>query len=491
MYNYDKAQIAEALNYLNQNYPDKKANNNISIVSNSGEPYEISEQYQSVSMKQSVFRNVIFMKSEFSNVAFAGSLFDNVKVVESIANGNSFVDCNFFNAQIFGDNKEFSANNFSHSHFESSTLQAVVIYQSGILHAQFHKCYIQKVVFRSSTIEETSFINCQLCDCDFSHSDLYFTYFTNNTFDNVIFPFYQIPYIVGAATFINDVNQKVFLRVDDRVIPMTEYNSQIDRLIIFYLDKSEYFPACNLCLAKADIKTAKDLLMLGINKALGIKDFRTISHLCELARYHNIIEWNNKTKIIDELEAFIKSDAVEDDQLNYYLFYIEKIKAILNDNKPNMVTLNYTINTNTNKNDSNGRLFVNNLMDNLNDAISKIDIIDEFEIKLTSHSPFEIIVNIMSIAGSMATIAGLVLNIIASSKKQASMPRIEEINRDIYAKYIDCRIDTLKSELLEVLATNKDKKMNRYITQVTQSLKTDIEELYDKDIIIYKIKNDT
>ena len=59
----------------------------------------------------------------------------------------------------------------------------------------------------------------------------------------------------------------------------------------------------------------------------------------------------------------------------------------------------------------------------------------------------------------------------------------------IYAKCIDTYIERSKEQLLNIKSKYSEKKMNQYIEQVTQQLKTDIADLYNKDVMIFMKKN--
>ena len=63
-----------------------------------------------------------------------------------------------------------------------------------------------------------------------------------------------------------------------------------------------------------------------------------------------------------------------------------------------------------------------------------------------------------------------------------------EIDADIQRKYVDERIERMKRDIIQLRKIYSDKELDEHIVEVTQSLKTDLEELYSKDIMIYKIR---
>lgn len=492
---YEREDIIAALKYLNENFPDASVNNNKYIVSNGRSPIIITKNYRFVSMKQSVFKNVHYKDCLFENAALTGSLLDFVKFTNTSLIGSSFANCEFYMVDIDGKGKLMEANNFSQSNFEMCNLNSVEMFKSGVLNTLFHNCKLNGAYFRGSTFEGTKFINCKLIDCDFGNVNLDYTVFVKNTYDNVVFPFYQVGYIIGSADFINDSDSLISLKVGKSEIKTEEYREQIDKLILFYLDKNEYFPVCNLCIAQKNYNDARLFLLDGITKALTERNFRMISNFCQLAKYHGIINDKIKRKIAKAMDEFIQADYIPESQLNYYLIYIGKIKTLINEGSGETVTLNYSIRTNTCKKNEDGVNYVNELVNKLNVDLSQLDNVKGFEVSISNHSPFEIAVGVITIISGVATVAQTIMDLISAAKEKYKAKKINEVknelsdNSQIVCKYIDERIERAKYEIKDLQNKYKGKKLNQYIDEVTQSLKTDIEDLYFKDIMFFKMNN--
>lgn len=493
---YKREDLVEALKYLNENFPDAKVNNNKSIISDSVTPITVTEEYRFTSMKQSIFRNVCYDGCLFENVALTGSSLDFVSFVNTSIIGSSFANCDFYMVDMNGNNKILEANNFSQSNFERCNLSHVEMFKSGVLNALFHNCNLQCAYFHGSTFEGTKFINCKLNDCDFGSVNLDYTVFSKNIYENVVFPFYQIAYIIGAADFINDKNNKISIRAGDKQISSADYIKILDKLICYYLDKSEYFPVCNLLIAQKKFNEARKFLMDGVLKALSVRNFRMLSNYCQLAKYHGIINDRIRYKIVKSMDEFIQLDNIPETQLNYYLIYIGKIKTLLNEGSNETVTLNYTIKTNTCKKNEDGVKYVNDLVNVFNTELSSLDNIEGFEVSISNHSPFEIAIGVITIIGEVANVAKFIMDMIAGGKKKIKDKKeresaFSEIEKSGYFanKYIDERIERLKYEIKDINQKYKGKTFNKYIDEITQSLKTDMEELYSKEIMFIKLKN--
>lgn len=481
----------DALQYLNKNYPDTRLNNNKSVIAN--DSFEIEDSFRFLSMKQSHYKNVVYRKSLFENVALTGSTFENVKFLDSKLIGNSFANCNFYDTEIIGSRAALSANNFSQSNFENCIFVKVKFFRSGILNALYHRCDFNKILFRGSTLEGTKFISCKFSDCDFGNVNIDYTMFSKNDYDNVVFPFYQIAYIIGAADFIRDPSQKIYAKAGEKSVPVQDYFEQADRLKQYYLDKSEYFPTCNLCIAQQRFEEAKEYLLIGIEKALINKNFRMISNFCRLAKYHGIADENLKSKILKSMEDFIKGDNIPDSQLNYYLIYIGNIKTLLNEGGSDTVTLHYTIKTDICKKDKEGIRMVNNMVNKLTDELSKLENIEGYDITVSNHSPHEIAIDIICLALMLPPAVEAVWSLIAKVKERIktrtpSAGDLVEIDTDTQKKYVDARIERMKNDLLQLIKKSKKVELEDHIIEVTQNLKTDLEELYSKNIMIYKCR---
>lgn len=481
----------DALQYLNKYYPDTRVNNNKCVIAN--DSFEIEDSFRFLSMKQSHYKNVVYRKSLFENVALTGSTFENVKFLDSKLIGNSFANCNFYDTEIIGSRAALSANNFSQSNFENCIFQKIKFFRSGILNALYHICDFTQIQFKGSTLEGTKFISCKFKNCDFGNVNIDYTMFSKNDYDNVIFPFYQIAYIIGAADFIRDPSQIIYAKAGEKSVPVQEYFEQADRLKQYYLDKSEYFPTCNLCIAQQRFEEAKEYLLIGIEKALINKNFRMIGNFCRLAKYHGIVDEKIKRKILKPMEDFIKGDNIPDSQLNYYLIYIGNIKDLLNEGGSDTVTLHYTIKTDICKKDKEGIRMVNNMVNKLTDELSKLENIEGYDITVSNHSPYEIAINIISLALMLPPAVEAVWRLIAKVKERIkirtpSAGDLVEIDTDTQKKYVDERIERMKNDLLQLIKKSKKVELEDHIIEVTQNLKTDLEELYSKNIMIYKCR---
>lgn len=487
-----QGRIQRALDILAEQYPDSKVNSNKSVGGSAEQPEVIHDvAYVRIGMKNSVFQHLTYDACTFENTALTGSQFRSVLFSKTLLKGNSFACCDFYGVEFDGNNcGPFEANNFSLSGFERCRFSGLQLISSGMLGSVFHNCEFKNTVFRSSTLEGTSFTNCHMEVCDFGAVNVEFTHFARTVLDGVRFPFYQFPYVIGAADYISDAQSMVTLRVGERVIPMSEYRQQLDHLILYFLDKREYFPMCNLYIATGAVKEAKQALLDGISTALICHDFRMVRYYCQLALHHDILDEFTRQRIVQDVDNFLHVKDIPEARLNDYMTHIGSIRALLRSGSSNSVSLQFNIKTHVLRGDSEGIQYVSTLVHDLNQALSQAKGQNGFQVMVANYSPYEIAINILSAVGSAASIASLIWMTIDAAKKSHTKKNCVEVDVDTYRNYVDAKIDCLRADLLRLQGQYSQRRFSKYIDEVTQQLKTDLEELYSKDIMIFKVKND-
>lgn len=487
--------IEKAISELWKNYPDMRVNNNKS-TGNTERKSISDEVYIRQSMKRSNIKNIGYNQCIFEKNAFSDSYFQKVYFINSCLSGNSFICCNFIATKFLGNNKIYLSNNFSQSNFTQCSFENITISESGLLQTLFHNCSFSNVCFQSSTLEGTRFLGGSLSTVNAGQVNIEFVEFMDTVLLDVIFPFYQFPYIIGIADYITKHNANISLCVNERNISLEEYKMQINNLILYYESQSEYFPMCNLQIIQRNFDRAKDTLLNGINYALSAMDFRMIHHYCRLGQRHNLLDELTINRILKVVENKLTDGTVPPERLNDCIIHEGEIRQILLNQKRNSVTYNFHIKTNIQKNDDEGIIYINTLCNKLNDVLSQKDYGQTgFEIAVSSHSPFEIIIDVICAAGSVATIAQLIWAIVEQHKgyngttASTSLDGYVPVDIELLQNYVDTRIELCKEQLLNLKDKYTNKKMNRHIEEITQRLKTDINELYDKDIMIFKKEN--
>lgn len=489
---YSAGESGKVIKELSEKYPDLQMNNNKSIGSNEY-TFITKQKYIRQSMKRSNIRNVVYDECVFENVAFNDTSFQTTEFRNSILTGNSFACCKFVSCSLFSNFESiYISNNYSQSNFTNCSFTSFKFRNSSFLQSAFFNCEFKNVSIESSTLEGSSFNYCEFFDVDLGKVNIEFIEFMNCTIQNVILPFYQIPYIIGIANHIKKNDSKILVQAGEKIIESSEYISIIDNLLIFFDDKLEHFATCNLNIMKNDLIEAQNSLLKGINDALTNLDFRMIRFFCRLAKRHDLLNEKIIKKVLDRIDSYLISGNIPAERLNDCIIHSGEIRQVLLSGKSGSINLNLSIKTNITKDNFNGISYINNLSNTLNKTLSNIKIGQNgFQVAIANHSPYEIVVDVICTMGALATIIQTIWTIIADINPKvppvdAEVDLLKRKNIELSRKYIDTRIELMKEQIINLNEINANCITNKHIVEVTQKLKTDLQELYDDNIMITK-----
>ena len=271
--------------------------------------------FTNISLTHSRFHNCIFENISFERAAATGSIFEDCK----------FINCNFKDADmefcelrhceitipaVYGcsfNNSNFIDTNFKDTNFIGCTFTGAFIESS----------HINNVKIEYSTLEGTCFTNCTFNNLDWRELNLEYSEFVNPKMDNVVLPFFQIPYIFGILAYISNTRDNVRISNDRTDISLDEYFSQgIPFLIKDYRASKQFFPLSNICLygRTVDYNKAFEYLAMHVSELSMIRDFRGIKFCCKLISMCPMVEekhLNKLYKIITNADVSINPNSAE------------------------------------------------------------------------------------------------------------------------------------------------------------------------------------
>lgn len=483
--------LRDALKYLSENYPDFTVGNDASVNGLS-----LSKQkFSRLSKKRNRIYNVNISKCDFENIAFTGSHFTNVYMENSHVYEGSLAASDFYHIIAEHENT-FEGSSFSQSNFTSCKINEARFVGSGFMQAFFNKSTLSQCVFQSSTLESCRFEHCKLINVDMGGTNVEYVDLLDNEICNAIFPFYQFAYVIGAADLIAERNNSIFLRAGKNKVDLSEYMEQIDNLLLYYYDKGNFFPACNLSIAKRDFDNAKEMLLSGINIALEQLDFRMIMHYCKLAQRHSLLDEITRQRIWKKVDSYLMVGSIPPERLNDCIIHAGNIKNIIYSGSRNSVCYMMSIRTNVRRDNEAGTQYVNDLCNRINNALSVCgENQDGFNVSVSNFSPYEIYIAVVTTVDALVGIAGLIWAIISDNKASKSKKThmagkdLLSVDAELYKEYIDTKIKLYKMQLQELNHHYARKQLDIRIEEITQKLSTDIEELYDQDVMIFKKEN--
>lgn len=214
-----------------------------------------------------------------------------------------------------------------------------------------------------------------------------------------------------------------------------------------------------------------------------------IQYFCQLALHHDLLDEFTRYRIVQEMDEFLQAKEIPESRLNNYMAHVGKIRTLLHSGASNSVSLHFNIKTNVYRDDPEGVRYVNKLFYNINQALAQADGQNGFQVMAANYCPYEIVVEVLSAVGSAASIASLIWMTIDAVHRHPNQKGWVEVDTDTYRGYVDAKIDCLRADLQRLQGQYSQRRFSKYIDEVTQQLKTDLEELYSKDIMIFKVKN--
>ncbi len=278
----------EALDII-ASYQQKAQNDNIAFSRSCGATIQ-NKHYKNLSLKRSHVKQSLFHDCIFDQCALTGSSFvecifnscvwnhSNVEVVDFtssvidnsnkndiINQGNNFNYANFTKA-IF-KNTKMTACSFSHCLFDGATIDS----------CSFELCAFEDAIFHHATLH-----NIVMMDLNIEYAD-----FLDVVFDNVCIPIMQLPYTYGGLQYFFN-KEGLYLathRGNSHRLDRAEYRRLLEALVIYYIDKKEFFPLANICLLDGNKQEFYDVVKQGLEYANQHNRIRDIKHLVTLVEY--------------------------------------------------------------------------------------------------------------------------------------------------------------------------------------------------------------
>ncbi len=500
----NEAVVKKSIQKLENQYFDNKVFNNI-ISINNDKSAEIKQNVVSISAKRNHFENLTICDSKIIGSAFSGSRFSDFTFKNCEITGNGFVCSDFYKFTMISKTRNpYSSNNFSQSYFEQCQFNNIHIKQSTWLNSRVTTSNFYECVIESCTFEGATFKNCTFKNCLMYSTNLDYMVLDNTNLQKVTLPFYQFAYIIGATTYLQDKSDSTIdFRCGEKTIAINEYKECIPDLIHYYFEKKEYFPMCNLLLALKEFESAKKFALIGIEKALNEKNYRLVKYFCILGKYNNILDYNLITQIKEKIDTFLMDPKLCKKQLNEALLQTAEINALINERITNNTSLQIEIQTNIVRGCADEHEKIEKLISDC------IYIIDTPNLQAAGHTvtelsycPITLMFEIIGAVANLATIGSALQEFFVNMKKNKSKDS-REIAKAIREKYsnvtlvdMDTRIKLAKTEIEKSMLELKNykgskttKKYDDFISNITQKIIGDVENILDKDMLVLKIDN--
>ena len=504
---FDNDRMKKSIKRLEETYPDYSVNNELEIHTN-GENHIVKEiQILDQSAKRNDLRDLIIKNSKIIGSSFSGSKFQDCTFIDSQITGNGFVCSNFKNFVL--DSKdiiEYSANNFSKSYFDNCTFRNSTFTSSTWLDSEVRESIFTNCIIHSCTLEGACFKQCKLEKVDMSNTNLDYLVLDKSYLNEVIFPFYQFAYIIGIAYYLkceNSLDRFCFF-AGDKTVTLQEYKQSIYDLIYYYYDRGEYFPICNLLYSVDDIENAKKFIYLGIKNALINNDFRLVKHFCKLGKHYYLIDYSLTIRIKEEIDRYLNQSTFTLDELNEALIKTSEINNILNEKSTGTTSLQIELQTNVDRFDLNSQQKIDNLISDCRYILQNpVFNIEGHTISEINYCPITLVLSIIGAAANLATIAGVFQQYFAALKTNKykssraiakhickEYDNIREIDTTTRLKLAKAEIEKSMLKLKTYKGLKSGKKYDDFIDSITQKIVGDVDNILEKDMLVFSINND-
>lgn len=476
---YEKEQIQKAQLRIKDMLPDGDAIER--VFSAQYFNTEISQDFTRKDLKRINVNKCKFVNSKFKGVAATGSKFLQVTFLNCNFSGANFQYC-YFSKSSFEKKTLIKGANFSHSVFIDCTFEESTIIESTFFDSLFENCTFITSNIRTNTFENSTMRNCKIKNINLAHINLEYMQFKSIKMENVILPPYQIPYIIGATSYIKNTDDKVLIYTDNGNITCPEYYSLYKDLAIFFYSHGEYFPLSNIFIAQGKNELAYECIRLGIQQACDYFDFRMVKHFCRLACSNDNFSHTQLKELYDLITDLSYNNNWDLNILHSYLLNIGEIRELLLNNVSNAQRVEFLIKTNIPKNDISA---VNALYEQVNEIIQESCSSKHIDsVELRHNSPYEfyvvcvdILPNILMVVGSMYSLLVASNKFIEIYKNFAEARRIHQQN-DFYKYEVEEKkldIEIKRRQLEQMKSKSSDTKSSGIyvVNEIEHSIKCD------------------
>jgi len=313
-----------------------------------------SGDYTNAGLRRSFLSKCIVQKADFTNTGFTGSKFHNTdffgcKFDQANLQYSNFCNCNIDSFK--NCNTIIEGTNCDNGNYFMTKFNSVKINSSSFTNTLFDNCSFKNCKIGSCMLENAVFKNTEICDMCFERLNLEFTDFQNVALNNVVLPFFQIPYIFNGLSHVFNPNNDVKIFTDKTYISVDEYKYALRDLKIYFNSINEFFPLANIELQIGNFDNAMINIKNGIMLNVAMKNFRMLKFYCKLATSSGHFSKMELKKLYDDIQVFSMRENLSDFERRDFSHHNGELKSILIDNIYGMESLTIFFQTNVNSSD--------------------------------------------------------------------------------------------------------------------------------------------
>lgn len=351
-----------------------------------------SENFSGCSLKRTYLKNSKIKNSSFFQCALTGSRFENTefkkcKIKYVNFQFSTFIDCDFLCLK----KKRLQGNNYDHCYFYKVDFKKVDFNGCSISCSHFVECIFEDCVFFATTFECTLFENCKFVNVNMAELNIEFSQFIYCSLEKIIFPYTQLPYIIGFSDFQN--SEDIQIATDDKILSFADYQAGFSELISYYKRVKEKFPIANIYLFCGELDEAFNSLKEELSDSLLKSDYRLVKHICRLATFNDKIATSKVKELFDLVKEHL--DRIENEiQTLECLNNIDEIRRLTLEAKYNKRSLKIIIETDIPSDDLDAiQSIIRTIEETITETLVDTDCYSK-SIEIRHNSPYELFVQL-------------------------------------------------------------------------------------------------
>ncbi len=278
------------------------------------------------SIKRVVIKDINLENAKLNYITFTGSTFISTKFSDANINVLHSQNCKFdFVKFVNKELNQYKSCDFSESFFNQCEFKNVKFTASCFLDCIFWNCKFINCEFKSSSFENAIFTNCIFDNVSMVFLNIEYATIKECKISNSKFSWYQVPYI--NLFFQNDLSDNNEFYAIKKKYSIEEYFCNLQKPIIYFTSKHQYFPLIQLYLKEGKSEYALAALYNGIYEAYMIKDIRTIGLYGKAGLIYNLLSSSEISKLIKKLNEVFNNDFTALNDYNLLLY--SKVKQQL------------------------------------------------------------------------------------------------------------------------------------------------------------------
>lgn len=343
------------------------------------------------------YTNCIFVESSFISSDGAQSIFHQCKFNDCLFENCDFRYCDIFKTRFYNVKKEVEilSSNFSFGNFIETSFNNINFVGCSFRQMQFEYTSFIDCNMEFCSLEQSTISNCNFQNIDLRRVGVRYCTFKNNNFDSTVFHILDLARNYGLINELKNSPKDVLVAYgNDKLMKLDEAIIKLQDLIPYYIETNQYYELINTYVVHNKFQSVFDVLPKAFKDVINSCDFSSLRDLCSLIVNLKICDEKQLREFYNLITQLIIPDKFPHYLRKSYNSYIENIRHILLENPHDYPEADLLFKTDIDSLENSDMLNVIMAIEtNIKSISPEIDV----TIKLTHHSPYEILITLCGI----------------------------------------------------------------------------------------------